>query len=223
MELIVRLTQIVRWMNGAKNCAKRRGDLRDRWIKAFTRSNLAKIFVLEEQLVSSNSSLRYPIAADHLFCFSLIPIRQLMLSSQHNLLESTHVPRHPLWCGLWQVTGIRREEAKVTRSLKEAAKKGDKDVCKILARSDTHLSKCNGNNHWISWAFSPLGWRQISPSPLCREVVNSRKAVNKIYAAKANLNSVQLQMKGQLAQVNFLSNIGWPQGYGNHWPYFIRI
>merc|ERR1712055_43989 len=36
---------------------------------------------------------------------------------------------------------------------------------------------------------------------LAREVVSSRKAVNKIYAAKANLNSVQLQMKGQLAQV----------------------
>ena len=33
-----------------------------------------------------------------------------------------------------QVTAIKREEAKVTRSLKEAAKKGDKDVCKILAR-----------------------------------------------------------------------------------------
>lgn len=66
-----------------------------------------------------------------------------------------------------QVTAIRREEAKVTRALKEAAKKGDKDVCKILAK----------------------------------EVVNSRKSVNKIYAAKANLSSVQMQMKGQLAQV----------------------
>jgi len=64
-----------------------------------------------------------------------------------------------------QVNAIRREEAKVTKSLKEAAKKGDKDVCSILAK----------------------------------EVVNSRKAVNKIYAAKANLNSIQLQMKGQLA------------------------
>ena len=41
-----------------------------------------------------------------------------------------------------------------------------------------------------------------------REVVNSRKSVNKIYAAKANLNSVQLQMKGQLAQVIFGSDIG---------------
>lgn len=66
-----------------------------------------------------------------------------------------------------QVTAIRREEIKVTRSLKEAAKKGDKDVCKILAK----------------------------------EIVNSRKAVNKIYSAKANLNSVQLQMKEQLATI----------------------
>merc|ERR1719394_2433324 len=64
-----------------------------------------------------------------------------------------------------QVNAIRREEQKVTRSLKEAAKKGDKDVCEILAK----------------------------------EVVNSRKAVNRIYSAKANLNSVQLQMKEQLA------------------------
>lgn len=66
-----------------------------------------------------------------------------------------------------QVTAIRREEAKVTRSLKEAAKKGDKDVCTILAK----------------------------------EIVQSRKAINKIYAAKANMNSVTLQMKGQLATI----------------------
>ena len=29
-----------------------------------------------------------------------------------------------------QINGIKREELKVTRSIKEAAKKGDKDVCK---------------------------------------------------------------------------------------------
>ena len=61
----------------------------------------------------------------------------------------------------------------------------------------------------------------------CREVVNSRKAVNKIYAAKANLNSVQLQMKGQLAQVNFLSNILLSRSpdNGDEWPmpYFIMM
>jgi len=66
-----------------------------------------------------------------------------------------------------QVNAIKREEAKVTKSLKEAAKKGDKDVCMILAK----------------------------------EVVNARKSVNKIYAAKANMNSVSMQMKNQLAIV----------------------
>ena len=50
----------------------------------------------------------------------------------------------------------------------------------------------------IRWLFEP---QRFSNVVCIREVVSSRKAVNKIYAAKANLNSVQLQMKGQLAQV----------------------
>ena len=66
-----------------------------------------------------------------------------------------------------QINAIKREEAKVTRSLKEAAKKGDKESCQILAK----------------------------------ELINSRKAVTKLYTAKANLNSVQMQMKSQLATV----------------------
>jgi len=66
-----------------------------------------------------------------------------------------------------QINGIKREEAKVTKSLKDAAKKGDKDVCLVLAK----------------------------------EVCHSRKAVNKLYCAKANINSVQMQMKGQLATI----------------------
>ena len=69
-----------------------------------------------------------------------------------------------------QVAAIRREEAKVTRSLKDAAKKGDKDVCLILAK----------------------------------EVVHARKSVNKLYAAKANINSVSMQMKGQLATIKVM-------------------
>jgi len=64
-----------------------------------------------------------------------------------------------------QINAIKREELKVTKSLKDAAKKGDTDVCKILAK----------------------------------EIINSRKSVNKLYTAKANLNSVQNQMKGQMA------------------------
>jgi len=62
-------------------------------------------------------------------------------------------------------TAIHREEEKIKRSLKEAAKKGDKDVCKILAK----------------------------------EVIRARKACNKIYSSKAQLYSVSLQMKDQVA------------------------
>ena len=72
-----------------------------------------------------------------------------------------------------QINGIRREEAKVTKSLKDAAKKGDKDVCKILAK----------------------------------EVVHSRKTVNKLYCAKANINSIQMQMKGQLATIKVAGSL----------------
>ena len=72
-----------------------------------------------------------------------------------------------------QINAIKREEAKVTRALKEAAKKGDKDSCNILAK----------------------------------ELINSRKAVNKLYTAKANLNSVQLQMKSQLALVKVAGSL----------------
>lgn len=64
-------------------------------------------------------------------------------------------------------SGIKREEEKVKRSLKDAAKKGHMDVCKILAK----------------------------------EIVQSRKAQNKIHAAKAHMNSVQMQMKNQLGRL----------------------
>merc|ERR1719447_698812 len=51
-----------------------------------------------------------------------------------------------------------------------AAKKGDKDVCMILAK----------------------------------EIVHARKTISKLYTAKANLNSIQLQMKGQLATIKVM-------------------
>lgn len=60
---------------------------------------------------------------------------------------------------------IRNEEEKVKRSLKQAAAKGDRDTCTILAK----------------------------------EIVRSRKATNRIFTTKAHLNSVQMQMKNQLA------------------------
>lgn len=64
-----------------------------------------------------------------------------------------------------QIRAIQREEEKVKKSLKEAAKKGDKDTCTILAK----------------------------------EIIRARKAIGKIHTSKAHLNSVQLQMKNQLA------------------------
>lgn len=52
------------------------------------------------------------------------------------------------------------------RSIKDAAKKGQKDVCIILAK----------------------------------EMIQSKKAVNKLYASKAQMNSVLLSMKNQLCK-----------------------
>uniref|UniRef100_G3WIA6 Charged multivesicular body protein 3 n=1 Tax=Sarcophilus harrisii TaxID=9305 RepID=G3WIA6_SARHA len=64
-----------------------------------------------------------------------------------------------------QIRDIQREEEKVKRSVKDAAKKGQKDVCVILAK----------------------------------EMIRSRKAVSKLYASKAHMNSVLMGMKNQLA------------------------
>ena len=63
-------------------------------------------------------------------------------------------------------TGIQREEEKVKRTMKDAAKKGDVAVCKMLAK----------------------------------EIIQSRRAVTRIYTSKAHLNSVQCQMKAQMGK-----------------------
>lgn len=72
-----------------------------------------------------------------------------------------------------QVRAIRNEEEKVKRTLKQAAAKGDKETCTILAK----------------------------------EIVNSRKATNRIYMSKAHLNSIQLQMKNQLATLRVAGSL----------------
>ncbi|MED6246373.1 Charged multivesicular body protein 3 [Ataeniobius toweri] len=66
-----------------------------------------------------------------------------------------------------QIRDIQREEEKVKRSIKDAAKKGQKDVCVLLAK----------------------------------EMIQSKRAVTKLYASKAQMNSVLLSMKNQLAVV----------------------
>ncbi|XP_053314119.1 charged multivesicular body protein 3 isoform X2 [Spea bombifrons] len=64
-----------------------------------------------------------------------------------------------------QIRDIQREQEKVKRSIKDSAKKGNREACVILAK----------------------------------EVVQSKKAVNKLYASKAHMNSVLMSMKNQLA------------------------
>ncbi|KAA8582207.1 hypothetical protein FQN60_008947 [Etheostoma spectabile] len=65
-----------------------------------------------------------------------------------------------------QIRDIQREEEKVKRSIKDAAKRGQKDVCVVLAK----------------------------------EMIQSKRAVTKLYASKAHMNSVQLSMKNQLCE-----------------------
>ncbi|KAI4462279.1 charged multivesicular body protein [Holotrichia oblita] len=72
-----------------------------------------------------------------------------------------------------QIRAIQREEEKVKRSLKEAAKKSDRETCIILAK----------------------------------EILHARKAITKIYTSKAHINSVQLQMKNQLATLRVAGSL----------------
>ncbi|KJE89836.1 hypothetical protein CAOG_08492 [Capsaspora owczarzaki ATCC 30864] len=73
-----------------------------------------------------------------------------------------------------QIRSIQGEEAKVKKSLKDAAKKGDVDVCKILAK----------------------------------ELYQSKKAVNKLYASKAHINSIVMSMQQQLAMTKLAGALG---------------
>ena len=65
-----------------------------------------------------------------------------------------------------QINGIKREEQKVAR-------RGDKDVCRVLAK----------------------------------EVVASRKAQRRLYTAKANLSSVELQIRQQASQLRVAGSL----------------
>jgi len=65
-----------------------------------------------------------------------------------------------------QIRTIQREEMKVKKSIKDAAKRGDTSTAKTLAK----------------------------------EIVRSRKAVNRLHTSKAQMNSVVMQMENQYAQ-----------------------
>lgn len=77
------------------------------------------------------------------------------------------------------VSDIQREEDKVKRSIKDAAKKGQKDVCVVLAK----------------------------------EMIQSKRAVTKLYASKAHMNSVSLGMKNQLGELRSTATGSLEKGY----------
>lgn len=70
------------------------------------------------------------------------------------------------------ISDIQREQEKVKRSIKDAAKKGQKDVCVVLAK----------------------------------EMIQSKRAVTKLYASRAQMNSVLLSMNNQLGE---FENSSW--------------
>ena len=78
--------------------------------------------------------------------------------------ESPHTLKAPACKLAW--TAIQREEEKVKKSIKDAAKRGDSGTCKLLAK----------------------------------EVVRSRKAVNRMHTSKAQMNSVVMQMENNLGE-----------------------
>ena len=117
------------------------------------------------------SAACYSDVIKHLFLFHNLIDRPILSSKKTALLVQILSWTCSFCTNIFLLsTVIKREEAKVQRSLKEAAKKGDKDVCRILAK----------------------------------EIVNSRKAVKKLYAAKATMNSVSMQMKNQASKLNGL-------------------
>lgn len=80
------------------------------------------------------------------------------------------------WC-----SKLRKENYKLDRQIRQIQREEDK-----LKRS---LKEAAAKND-----------KEIC-TILAKEIVRSRKAVNKIHASKATINSVQLQMKNQLATV----------------------
>lgn len=72
-----------------------------------------------------------------------------------------------------EVRKIENEEVKIQRDLKAAAKKGDRDVCLILAK----------------------------------ELIRSKKAKNRIHAAKSQINSISMVIQEQMATVKMAGSL----------------
>ena len=81
-----------------------------------------------------------------------------------------------------QIRDIERQQQKTTQMLKQNAKKGDKEACRILG------------------LYFNLVLMYLYPSNDCfiiyfsaKELVNSKKAVSRMYQSKAQVNSVMVK------------------------------
>ena len=83
-----------------------------------------------------------------------------------------------------QIRDIERQQQKTTQMLKQNAKKGDKEACRILGLSSKYLR----------WPFSSAEIvKLIFKLFSAKELVNSKKAVSRMYQSKAQVNSVMVK------------------------------
>ncbi|KAJ8686989.1 hypothetical protein QAD02_022783 [Eretmocerus hayati] len=102
-----------------------------------------------------------------------------------------------------QVRAIEREEDKVKRSLKEAANKGDKDVCKILAKevvrartakNKLHTSKAHLNSVTLQMKNQLATIRVAGSVSKSTEVMQAMQALIKVPEVAATMRELSKEM-----------------------------
>ncbi|XP_011309256.1 charged multivesicular body protein 3 [Fopius arisanus] len=102
-----------------------------------------------------------------------------------------------------QVRAIQREEEKVKRSLKEAAKKGDKDVCKVLAKeiirarkacNKIHTSKAHLNSVTLQMKNQLATIRVAGSLSKSTEIMQAMQSLLKVPEVAATMRELSKEM-----------------------------
>jgi len=102
-----------------------------------------------------------------------------------------------------QVNGIQREEEKIKRSIKEAAKKGDLDVCKVLAKqtiqsrkavSRLYTSKAQINSVVMSMNQQVAAIRMAGALQQSAEVMKNMQSLVRIPEIAATMRELSKEM-----------------------------
>ncbi|KAL7286161.1 charged multivesicular body protein 3 [Trichogramma pretiosum] len=102
-----------------------------------------------------------------------------------------------------QVRAIQREEEKVKRSMKDAAKKGDKDVCKVLAKeiirartacNKLHTSKAHLNSVTLQMKNQLATIRVAGSVSKSTEVMQAMQALIKVPEVAATMRELSKEM-----------------------------